>query len=287
MQPTLPVAGAKDGQYLVKADLSANKSTDAASFLVLGKEAAAAARWRDAEVAFLMSCRLAAQFKGESSVETADARYQLGRHYAQAAQMGAVEARRAELVRRSESLYSESLRSYLTLYGQGHEKSRFAAEGLAGLQQKVAHSQKATVASAETKKPVDSAPPAAVNKPVSPAPAPTEPAPHTPRKVEVARAEPPAPRTDVPPRARPSFDCARASSRTERLICSDAELAQLDRKLGQLHARARHDSADPAAFRRRSEDEWRRRESTCRDKECLLDWYAERREQLLDEQERR
>ena len=42
-------------------------------------------------------------------------------------------------------------------------------------------------------------------------------------------------------------------------------------------------SPDTAAFRRHNDQEWRRRESTCRgDRECLLDWYAQRREQLLD-----
>ena len=271
MQPTLPVSGAKDGQYVVKTDLSANKPMDIAAFVVAGKEAAAAGRRRDAEVAFLMSCRLANQLKGEGSVEAADARYQLGYHYGQAA-TGATGARRAELDRRSELLYSESLRTYLTAYGPSHEKTRFAEEGLAHLKQAVAQTQSAT------------APPAAAKNPPAAVPAPAAP---PPPKEQVAKAEPPAPRTDVAPRVRPSFDCSRARSNSERLICSDPQLAQLDRELGNLHARVRNETSDPDGFRRRSEDEWRRREFVCRDKECLLDWYAERREQLLDEQEGR
>ncbi|MDB5945491.1 MAG: hypothetical protein JWQ33_517 [Ramlibacter sp.] len=81
----------------------------------------------------------------------------------------------------------------------------------------------------------------------------------------------------------PSFDCARARSRSEKIICSDADLARMDRELGRLHARARNSSPDPAAFRRHNDQEWRNRESTCRDRECLLRWYEHRREQLLND----
>ena len=274
MPPVLPVSDAKDGQYVLKADLSTNKATHAGTFVVLGKEAAAGGRFRDAEVAFLMSCRLAGQFKGEDSAESADARYQLGRLYAQAT-LGAAGPRRAELDRRAELLYSESLRTYLAVYGPSHEKTRFAEEGLARLKQAVAQIDRAAAPPGAAKNPA-SAPRAAAAPPASP-----------PQKDSVAKAEPPAPRTVVPLRARPSFDCSRARSTTERLICSDPQLAQLDRELGTLHARMRIDSANPAAFRRRSDEEWRWRESNCRDKECLLDWYAERREQLLDEQKER
>ena len=36
--------------------------------------------------------------------------------------------------------------------------------------------------------------------------------------------------------ARPSFDCAKAGNQVEKLICSDAELAELDRSLSDLYA---------------------------------------------------
>ena len=90
--------------------------------------------------------------------------------------------------------------------------------------------------------------------------------------------------TGVATQGRPSFDCALARSPAERRICADAELSQLDRDLGRLHARAKNSTADGAAFRRQNEREWRRRESVCGgDRECLLDWYADRREQLRGE----
>lgn len=68
----------------------------------------------------------------------------------------------------------------------------------------------------------------------------------------------------------------------EKLICSNAELARLDRELGRLYARAKTVAADDAAFGRQTREEWRRRESTCRDRACLLRWYATRHDQLVN-----
>ncbi|HEY1227690.1 MAG TPA: hypothetical protein VGF26_10240, partial [Ramlibacter sp.] len=67
---------------------------------------------------------------------------------------------------------------------------------------------------------------------------------------------------------RPSFDCAKARSRSERLICSDPQLAALDRDTGRLHARAKAAARNPAAFRRQNDAEWKQREAQCRDKAC-------------------
>jgi uncharacterized protein len=90
-------------------------------------------------------------------------------------------------------------------------------------------------------------------------------------------------RTPSAPQARrsnPSFDCDRARSTTERLICADEDLARQDRELGRLHQRARQAAADPRAFQRESDAQWQRREETCRDRECLQRWYAQRRAEL-------
>ena len=81
----------------------------------------------------------------------------------------------------------------------------------------------------------------------------------------------------------PCFDCAKARSVPEKLICSDAQLARLDRELGQLHSRAKTSARNTWAFKQRSDEEWRRREATCRDRECLLRWYGQRRYQLMNE----
>lgn len=88
-------------------------------------------------------------------------------------------------------------------------------------------------------------------------------------------------------RASPSFDCARARSTNEKLICEDEELARQDRELGRLHQRARQAAADRRAFERESDAEWQRREETCRgDRECLQRWYARRRAELSAAAER-
>lgn len=79
---------------------------------------------------------------------------------------------------------------------------------------------------------------------------------------------------------RPSFDCSMAQSLTEDLICSDPELARLDRDLARLYARAKFVARDPVGFREQTHDAWRRREETCSDRDCLREWYAQRRKQL-------
>jgi hypothetical protein len=101
-----------------------------------------------------------------------------------------------------------------------------------------------------------------------------------PAQIVARNTTPETPRTAPAERVSPSFDCAKARSITERLICADPELSRLDRDLGRLYARAREASPNPAAFRRDSDAQWALRERTCRDRECLVRWYAQRREQL-------
>jgi len=260
-QPAVPVAGKKDGQFVLQADLSSMSPSDIASFIVLGKEAAASSRPRDAEVAFLMACRLASERKGADSAESADARHQLGWLYGRLVLEGsALGAKQAELRRRAEQLYGQSLRFYQSKYGPSHEKTRFAAEGLAAL------GQTRSPEPEKSAEPARAAASAVTTKPRQEA------------------ADLPAPRTagesGEPVPAGPSFDCAKARSIPEKLICADAELSRLDRALGRLYARARDAAPDKAAFARQNSQEWHRREATCRDRECLVRWYGARSEQL-------
>jgi len=80
--------------------------------------------------------------------------------------------------------------------------------------------------------------------------------------------------------SKPSFDCSRARSRSEIIICSDAELARLDVELSMLYRQALSLASDKAAFKKTNVDEWKRREATCFDRDCLRAWYVNRREQL-------
>jgi hypothetical protein len=77
----------------------------------------------------------------------------------------------------------------------------------------------------------------------------------------------------------PSFDCARARSTPEKLICGDAELASLDRDLANLYSVAKNASEDKVSFQQETTAAWNRRERTCRDKACLIGWYDERMKQ--------
>ena len=253
LQPAASVAGRKDGQFVLQADLSGMTAKNIASFIVLGKEAAASGRPRDADVAFLMSCRVADQLQGMDSTESADAKYQLGWLYARLALEGAsLAAGRTELRRRAERLYADSLRTYQARYGPAHEKTRFAAEGLAAL----------SPVPESSSKPFQTSVPASQS-----------------RQEAATLPKPPDLSVTAPPG--PSFDCAKARSMVEKMICSDAELARLDRELGRVYARAKNAATDSAAFRRHNSEEWHRREATCRDRECLLRWYANRYDQLM------
>jgi len=77
----------------------------------------------------------------------------------------------------------------------------------------------------------------------------------------------------------PSFDCAAAQSVVERLICTDSELAALDRDLASLYVRARAQAPDIEAFRRNSYRAWQQK-NICVNKPCLVGWYSDRRRQL-------
>jgi len=70
-----------------------------------------------------------------------------------------------------------------------------------------------------------------------------------------------------------SFDCARAKSIPEYLICHDSELADDDRELYLIYQRAKSAVADRDALTERARKQWNYREENCRDKPCLLAWF--------------
>ncbi len=152
-EPVVPVAGDKDGRLPMQADVAGLTSVDSASFVILSNEAAAAGRARDAEVGLLMSCRIADKLKGAASVESADAKYRLGLHYADLSlhEGPAAALHRAEWLARAQILLADSLLTYSTRFGDNDDRSRLAANGLASVRQALA--QKAPP------EPVPSAPP--------------------------------------------------------------------------------------------------------------------------------
>ena len=302
LQAITAVADKKDGLFPLQAGVAGLVAADIASFIVIGKEAAAAGRTRDAEVAFLMACQVADKLKGIDSVESAQARYELGSHYGWLADDGSpvTAPNRHQLRSRAERLYADSLHLYHFTYGQAREKSAFASQELVTvtvpLQQTLAQGE--SLQPAPAPEPMLAMPAqdtaARTAGPFRPAARSTSKPPlasvarSEDRRVGVAKAALPTPqRPSAAKRSQPSFDCAKARSVSEKMICSDAELARLDRELGRMYARAKNATTDRAALQRQQEREWRVREALCRDRVCLLRWYAQRRQQLMAVIERR
>ena len=73
----------------------------------------------------------------------------------------------------------------------------------------------------------------------------------------------------------PSFDCTKATTGAERLICSSRELSQADIKLSIAYREALAKSADAAALRK-SQQEWRKLRDACSDASCMLSAYTSR-----------
>lgn len=312
-------SGDGDGQLRLEAELAGKGASDVRDLLVKGKESAAAGHPRDAETAFMMACRAAGKLSGSDAILLADAMYRLGSHYA-AVEGAAPAGKRDELRDRARTLYATSLEAYRARYGDDHERTRFAEKGLATLGGSAADAKMVAAATPkpqpepvqapakpapEAKKEKAAAPPPVVEapkpapavvvapKPVPPAPAPVakapEPKPAPVTAPPVAQRPQPAaePRREAVAannrRARPSFDCDKARSTTEKIICADEDLARQDRELGRLHARAKAAAADPRDFQRRSDAAWSSREASCADRACLQRWYSQRRAELSNE----
>ena len=78
-----------------------------------------------------------------------------------------------------------------------------------------------------------------------------------------------------------SFDCTKATSNVEQLICKDAELSTLDEHLAQHYAAARQVLADAGACLQTQQRSWlQAARSACKDAACLKQVYLERLAEL-------
>jgi uncharacterized protein len=73
-----------------------------------------------------------------------------------------------------------------------------------------------------------------------------------------------------------SFDCAKAASFSEKAVCSDPTLSSLDDTLGARYTQAYAVTPDKRALAAVRDHEWRWRQTHCRDKACVADWYERR-----------
>lgn len=86
-----------------------------------------------------------------------------------------------------------------------------------------------------------------------------------------------------PASARPSFDCARARTRGEVAVCSDAGLAALDRSMAAQYARAVADaSPDEQALLRDTAHRFYAYRDRCPDNRCIGDAYNGRIREIRD-----
>lgn len=76
-----------------------------------------------------------------------------------------------------------------------------------------------------------------------------------------------------------SFDCARANTKVEKLICTDAEISKLDDAMGPGFAAAGERASDASALRR-DQKQWLTERNGCTDRECVLILYVTRLWQL-------
>jgi uncharacterized protein len=79
-----------------------------------------------------------------------------------------------------------------------------------------------------------------------------------------------------------SFNCAKAQTPNENLICSDRQLSVMDDDLAALYRAAKAVAPDAVGFKRETNVEWRHRQD-CVDRDCLIAWYQRRTAQLATE----
>jgi hypothetical protein len=102
----------------------------------------------------------------------------------------------------------------------------------------------------------------------------------------VPPAAPPTPAPPEPPRpvgARPSFDCARASSRSEIAVCSNAGLAELDRKMAaQFSGAMAAATPQQRALLEQTRGRFLRYRDRCASNACIGDAYVGRMREIRD-----
>ena len=76
----------------------------------------------------------------------------------------------------------------------------------------------------------------------------------------------------------PSFDCSKASTRVENLVCDNARLAELDSEMASAYKTALRDSSWASANKRirRQQKEWLTQRNRCESKRCLRPLYRDR-----------
>ncbi len=77
-----------------------------------------------------------------------------------------------------------------------------------------------------------------------------------------------------------SFDCAKAVTKMEKLICSDEQLSKMDGDLSVAYLKSLHEASDPAIIKKRQREWLADVRVRCNDAECLQRAYTARIAQL-------
>lgn len=255
-EPLLPPTSTRDGRFTLE-PAPGGEPPGMRSYLAAARDAARQGRVRDSEVALLVACRLAAAQSPRISVPVADVQSLLGQRYLEAADAQRDEAARSMLLERAEALLEQSLLAYTVVLGSDSSKSRMAARRMALL--------------AQLREPQDRF--AAAGQDVALL------TPDAPALATLGAGPRPLWGGLVPPGAGESSPAWAATA----LIRVDPELTQLEAHLERLQAQAANVARDPAALRERSERARAQRDAQCRDKSCLVRWYAQRKRELFAE----
>jgi hypothetical protein len=78
-----------------------------------------------------------------------------------------------------------------------------------------------------------------------------------------------------------SFNCIKARSNVEHMICGDKELAADDLELANIFVTAKAAATNRTAFKERARKAWNYREKNCHDRDCVVRWYADQKAALL------
>lgn len=256
-EPVLARAGARDGRFTLEA-AAGSEPPSVRGYLAAARDAARQGRWRDSEVALLVACRLAAGKSPRVSVPVADVQSLLGQRYLEAAEAQRDAVARSMLLERAEGLLEQSLLAYTVVLGSDASKSRMAARRVAVLSQLRERQDQVATAG----------PDGALLL-----------MPGVPDLATLGASAQPSWGGLAAPGAAQASEARVAAA----LIRSDPELGELDANLARLQAQAGSVARDPAGMRQRSEQALAQRDAQCRDKPCLVRWYAQRKRELLAE----
>ena len=81
----------------------------------------------------------------------------------------------------------------------------------------------------------------------------------------------------------PSFNCSKAFFPDEKAICGSPDLSGLDRQLAEVYSMAKVATGNTQTFRKEQNQAIIDRRKCGSDKDCIVAWYEERRQQLRQE----